>query len=341
MRGPGIIAYLCLALSFTVVAQQAQNPADKPIENAVEKTAQSGANRSFQATQDSSNQATAQEDDVWLDDMHKSISESVIDTAQWLDDFFVNKNAQEDKNALGEVRLRLGWEPRSRDLNEFEAKLKVRVKLPNLRNKVDLILSDYEDDRDDKVSAGRENALNREDRFSLALRFKPRPDSGISHRIGTGRRFQYFVKSRYQKQLAVSSSTDLRYDVAAYYYNRDKLGADVGFTVDYAFEARSVLRFRNRFYYRDKSIDWLWQHSVQHLKQFDDTTAMVGGFYIEGLSRPNYHLTEYLLSLKLRKNYLREWLFFDVEPFILWRRDESFSASYGLALRVEGYFGET
>jgi hypothetical protein len=62
--------------------------------------------------------------------------------------------------------------------------------------------------------------------------------------------------------------------------------------------------------------------------------------YIEGLSRPNYRLDEYLASLRWRKHTLREWLFFEVEPFILWRRDERFSASYGIAMRVEGVFGQ-
>ena len=280
------------------------------------------------------------EEPIWLDDMHRSISESVHDSAQWLDDFFANENAQEDHDALGEVRLRLAWEPRTRELNAFDAKLKVRVKLPNLRNKVDLILSDYDDEQEDKVEAGRDDDINRPDRFSVALRFKPRPESGISHRIGFGRRFQYFAKSSYKNHWNISDKTNLRYDVSVYYYNRDRFGSDFGATVDRELEDKSVLRFRNRFYFRDTTDDWLWQHSLQHLTQLSDNTALISGFYIEGLSRPNYHLTEYLVSMKIRKNSIRHWLYFDIEPFILWRKDESFSASYGIALRVEGFFGE-
>jgi len=48
-----------------------------------------------------------------------------------------------------------------------------------------------------------------------------------------------------------------------------------------------------------------------------------------------------LISLRWRKNALRKWFFYEVEPFILWRRDERFSASYGIALRVEGFFGKS
>lgn len=279
-------------------------------------------------------------EDVWLDTMHKSISESVMDSAQWFDNFFATENEQEDQQALGQIRVRLGWEPRSRELNEFEAKLKVRVKLPNLKNRVDLILSDYDGNPDDKVRAGRQNDFNRRDEFSLALRYKKKPDSGLSHRIGFGRRFQYFAKSRYRDSWDVTEDFSLRYDASVYYYNRDKFGSDFGLGLEYDYTKDMLLRFDNRFYFRDKSNDWLWQHSWQALQQIDDRTAVIYGYFIEGISRPNYRLEEYLLSVKLRRNTQREWLFYDIEPFILWRRDEGFSASYGIALRVEGFFGE-
>lgn len=285
--------------------------------------------------------AKAQEqEDIWLDTMHKSISESVMDSAKWFDNFFANEGAEEDQKALGQVRLRLGWEPRSRDLNEFEAKLKVRVKLPHLKNRVDLILSDDEDIRDDKVRAGRSEQLNRRDEFTIALRYKAKPDSGLSHRIGFGRRFQYFAKSRYRDSIDLSNSVEMRYDASIYYYNRDKFGSDFGLALDYDYSQNTLFRFDNRFYYRDKSEDWLWQHNLQAFYQLNDSSALIYGYYLEGLSKPNYRLDEYLLSIKFRKHTRREWLYYDIEPFILWRRDENFSASYGVALRIEGFFGE-
>ncbi|WP_226992256.1 hypothetical protein [Aliiglaciecola lipolytica] len=281
-----------------------------------------------------------EEQEVWIDSMHKTVSESVLDTAQWFDNFFANKNVQEDQKALGEVRLRLGWIPRSRELEEIEARLKVRVKLPNLKNRVDLILTDSDDDQEDKIRSSRRSQFNRDDSFNVALRYKARPDSGLSHRIGFGRRFQYYARSRYRDGFTLTDSLEMRYDASIYYYNRDKFGATLSFTFDYDFSQELLLRYHNRFDYRDRSKDWIWQHSWQGLHQFDDTSAVIYGFYIEGISQPNYRLEEYLVSAKLRKQTKRNWLFYEIEPFVLWRRDEHFSASYGIALRLEGYFGE-
>lgn len=281
------------------------------------------------------------EDYLWLDNMHRSIADSVKVSAQWFDDFFAEDNMTEEENAIGQARIRLGWEPRSRELNDFEARIRLRVRLPKLKNRVDLILSDYEEDGiDDKVRAGRPDDANRQDRFSLALRFKPKRDSGFSHRIGLGRRFQLFAKSRYRTQFHFTDSTDLRWESSVYYYNRDHFGADTRFTFDYQADKNSIYRFSNGFFYRDRSNDWLWQHSWQYFGQRNEKTAVIYGLYLEGLSRPNYRIEEYLTSVRWRQNALREWLFYEVEPFILWRRDESFSASYGIALRVEGFFGD-
>ena len=282
-----------------------------------------------------------QQDFPWLDAMHKSIADSVTDSAQWFDDFFVEPESADKENAEGSARIRVGWEPRSRDLNDHEARLRVRLRLPHLQDRVDLILSDYDDEvPDDKVRAGRPEDANRQDRFSLALRFKSKDDSGLSHRIGVGRRLQMFARSRYRENFQFSDDFKLHWEASVAYYNRDGFGADTEFTFDYQIDEDSLFRFDNRFFFRDESDDWLWQHSWQNFRQLDEKTAIVLGLYIEGLSQPNYRLEEYLTSVRWRQNFLRDWLYYEIEPFVLWRRDESFSASYGVALRLEGYFGE-
>lgn len=282
-----------------------------------------------------------EQDYHWLDAMHKSIAESVTDSAQWFDDFFVDEEVTDKLEAKGSARIRLGWEPRTGDLNDHEARLRVRFKLPHLQDTVDVILSDYDDEvPEDKVRAGRAEDVNRQDRFSLALRYKARPDSGLSHRIGVGRRLQLFARSRYRESFDLNDDLNLHWEASVNYYNRDGFGADTEFTFDYTINRDSLFRFDNRFFYRDKSNDWLWQHSWQNFLHVNDKTALVFGYYIEGLSQPNYRLEEYLTSVRLRQNIFREWLYYEVEPYILWRRDESFSASYGIALRVEGYFGD-
>ena len=281
-----------------------------------------------------------QQEYPWLDNMHQSIASSVNTSALWFDEFFALEEFEKREGASGEARIRLGWEPRSRDIVELETRFKVRVKLPNLKNRADLVLSDYDDDRsDDDIQASGNNDLVEQSRFSLALRWRSSPESGLSYRIGVGRRLQPFVKSRYRNTHLLTNKTTLRWETSAYMYSNDGLGADFSWQVGYNATDYSILRWNNHFYFRDQSNDWLWQHSLQKLIQFDEKNALIAGVYIEGLSRPNYRLEEYLVSLRWRKNTLRKWLFYEIEPFVLWHRDEIFSASYGIAVRLEGFFG--
>ena len=284
--------------------------------------------------------AQQSDDASWLDAFHQNIAESVNDSALWFDEFFMLDNDRSPEQAVGEARIQLGWSPRSRELNEFESRLKLRYKLPNLKNRVDLVFSDYDDEQaDSPLQNTKIDNRSEQTRFSLALQWKAKPDSGLSHRIGVGRRLQPFVKSRYRSTITLSPQADLRFDTSAYYYSKDGFGSDFTLRYSYVFTPQTMFRFNNHFYFRDESNDWLWEHSVQHLIQINDKNALISGAYIKGLSRPNYHTEEYLVSNRWRVNALRDWLFFEVEPFIIWRKDEQFSASYGVSLRVEGFFG--
>ncbi|MDP5133996.1 MAG: hypothetical protein NWQ54_24180 [Paraglaciecola sp.] len=278
----------------------------------------------------------------WLDALHENISESVNESALWFDEFFmIDQNSLSEK-ALGEARIQLGWNPRSRELNQFENRFKIRYKLPNLKNRVDLVLSDYDDEQPDNLLQNtRVDSRNEQNRFNLALQWKAKPDSGLSHRIGIGRRLQPYVKSRYRIVAGIGTQADIRLESSVYYYSSDGFGAEFSGRYSYVINPASMFRFNNHFYFRDETNDWLWQHSWQHLVQLDEKNALICGLYIEGLSQPSYHLNEYLASSRWRVNALRDWLFFEVEPYITWRKDEAFSASYGIGLRVEGYFGQS
>jgi hypothetical protein len=278
----------------------------------------------------------------WLDSLHENISESVNESALWFDEFFMLDQNSLSEKALGEARIQLGWSPRTGELNQFESRIKLRYKLPNLKNRVDVVVSDYDDEQPDTLLQNTNiDNRNEQNRFSLALQWKARPDSGLSHRIGIGRRAQPFVRSRYRMVLGFGEQADLRMESSIYYYSSDGFGAKLAGSYSYVFNPKSMLRFNNDFYFRDKSNDWLWQHSLQHLSQIDEKNALICGLYIEGLSQPSYHLEQYLVSSRWRINALRDWLFFELEPFITWRKDEQFSPSYGIGMRVEGYFGHT
>ena len=277
----------------------------------------------------------------WLDRWQDNLTDSLDYTARQLDSFFAIEGSDEYKDARAEGRIRLGWEPRSRDLAETDLRFRIRVKLPALEDRVDLLLSDTEDyDQEDTIKAARDPAFRQGDRTTLALRFRKAPDSHFSYRVGAGRRDQLYVKSRFEDMVVFTKSVAMRYDAETYYYTRDRFGAELGATFQFLTPKDNVIRFNNRYYFRDESNDWLWRHEVQYLQPINNQSAAIYNIFTEGLTQPNFRTEEVYTSVRWRTNPHREWLFYEVEPFVVWLREEDFKPSYGLALRVEVYYGK-
>lgn len=293
------------------------------------------------AAQNNQQHSSAISEESWLDQWHQTLESSMNDTARGLDAFFALAGDRSHEDATASGRIRIGWEPRTRDLAEFDVRFRVRVKLPALKNRVDLLLSDDEDDlQETTVKATRNDQLGRRDQATLALRFRRSPDAKISHRIGFGRRNQVFVKSRFRDSHEINPRKALFYDAELYYYSGDHLGGELGLTYQQLIDDNTLWRLSNRYYYRDTSNDWRWRHEAQFLHQYSDNAAVIYTAFIEGLTRPNMFTEQVFFSARWRSNPIREWLFFEVEPFVLLLKEESFSPSYGVALRFEVHYGK-
>lgn len=282
----------------------------------------------------------APEQRLWIDDWQQKLTSSMDYTAGQLDSFFALEGNDAYKDARASGRVSLGWEPRSRELDEMDLRFRVRVKLPALQDRVDLVLSDNEDtDNETTIRAARDPIRRNRDNTTIALRYRASDNSKMSYRLGTGRRGQIYAKARYQDVAPLSENLGLFYDAETYYYTRDQLGAEIGATFQYLSDEDHVFRFNNRYYYRDEHHEWLWRHELQYLQPLTTQSAAIYTLFTEGMKRPEDELKEVYASFKYRTNPTRDWLFYEVEPFVLWLRDEDFKPSWGLAMRVEVYYG--
>ncbi|CAB9492488.1 hypothetical protein [Alteromonas macleodii] len=285
----------------------------------------------------------AQDNEQWFDIWQRSFTDTMDFTVKQLDGLFVSDSlpiTSGRKEARAEGRIQLSWEPRSSMLTDTDLRFRIRVRLPALKERVDLLLSDNEDEtQNNTIRAARDTGNNDRDRTTIALRFRPEQDSHYSYRVGAGRRDQLYAMTRYKDAFAFSQQWAMLYDAELYYYTRDRLGAELGWAFQYEMSKKHLIRQNNRFYFRDDTNDWLWRHEVHHLFSVDQHNAVIPHLMVEGLSQPNYRVEEIYGGFRWRNNMLRDWLFFEVEPFVLWLRDEDFKTSYGLALRVEAYYG--
>lgn len=276
---------------------------------------------------------------IWVDRWQRQLTQTFNLQAQTIDNWFIDApNNKSNAGASGKIRF--GWEPRTRNIGEFDTRFKIKFSLPSLTNKVDLLLSDDEDDAlENQVKISRE-IENRAQSTTLALRFYSPRFKNVSYRIGAGRRDQVFARATYRNLHSFSQQTNLLYDTQLNYYNRDYFGAEVGASLLYEHDGQKLDKLKHRWYYSDKHNEFKWHVEAQRYYRLDLQSTLVFTTFVQGKTQPNAHTEQVYMSAKLRSNPMRKWLFFEFEPFVLWLDKEGFEPSYGLALRFEAFYGE-
>jgi hypothetical protein len=274
--------------------------------------------------------------DDWYCNFNKELDETVNSLNRW---FYVKTKQPTPTPAVASGKIRLGWEPRSGDLNQFDTRFKIRVKLPALKDRVELLFTDEEDDINQQpVKAARNRELGNQEETTVAIQFKDDVKSPMSYRVGFGRGGQLYTRARYSEGQNYGTDGKLAYFSELHYYSGDKFGAELNARYTHTFSETQALEFSNSFRYRDKRKDWFWRHELKYLHMLDANQSLLFTAMIDGLSKPSYRSEQRLLSVRYKRNILRPWLFVEVEPFMLWLREEDFRTSYGLALRLEVHF---
>lgn len=274
-----------------------------------------------------------------IDDAYCYLNYGVDSTADTINNWFKHEGGNQDTLPTTRGKLRFGWEPRSGDFSEIDFRFRIRATLPALKDRVELFLSDEEDSGNQQaLKSARRDELGNNDQTVLALQFKQEDKDKLSYRVGFGRGSQLYTRARYTDEIKYSKDASLYYYAESHWYSGDKLGVELNAEFGYVFDSRSAFEFNNNFRFRDKTDDWVWRHEVQYLHLAKNDTSYVFTAMIDGLSRPNYRKEQMLLSMRYKRKVLRDWLFIEVEPFILWLREENFRASPGVAIRAEVHF---
>ena len=282
-------------------------------------------------------------EDDWLFGFHDVISDSVFGTAKWFDSFFATEDG-EDLNPESLARIRLGWEPRARDLDVFSQKFRVRIKLPYLADRADLMFSDEADDDNVEQQFDNDKSLtNGEDgdSFTAAIRFinLDQIEEYVDSRIGISGG-DIFSKVRVKLTSDFGTNHRVKFYPSIFYYIDDGFGSRVLLEYDYNYAAdkqfKTNISWRNSEAYTGQR----WRSGLYHLHRLDRFRATSLGLVVRGESRGErgFLIESYTLSFRYRVNAYRNWLFFEAEPFVEWPEEEDYKSTPGIALRVEGYF---
>lgn len=278
-----------------------------------------------------------------LDEPHQFASHSLLRLATIIDEFFSDEKAY--YTASGSYASIAGdtiW--RESEEAGYSAKLRIKLDLPNTRKRIKFfILSDPGEDKDaiDKALDPSPAAAAENSQYFAGLQKE------------SGRPNKWLLRSRIGFKVRSPVDTFIRFDArrtyqlnawsmhlneAIYWFARAGKGLETGLEFDHAIHDHAMFRAGTEFSWVEENsyIDVSQEFWVFHrIGQRNIIAYQIGAY---GITEPVLHSTDYLVSLRYRRNVHKNYLFVELVPQVRYQKINDFVPENSILLRLEIIF---
>ncbi|MDZ4298226.1 MAG: hypothetical protein U0998_06515 [Moraxellaceae bacterium] len=271
----------------------------------------------------------------WADYPHCLVDSRTQSTVRWLDDWFGDPAHDE----VAKAYLRAITDFRVTDQGDVTAAIRLRAKLalPKLNRRLSLI---FEDERPESDSV---RQLSNENDSALSLRYllksleRFRLDADLGVRSGP----DVFARIRYRQSWALSADDQIRVSQTLRYGVKEKVRAINQIDYSHAFSEQGVGMAYHNVDYQQEEFDrgLLWGRGVLYAHSLKSHGAWSAGVGQEGVSKPKWQEESRFVWMRYRQRFMRDWLFYEVEPRLTQQRELSWKNEASITLRLEVQFG--
>ncbi|MDA0321659.1 MAG: hypothetical protein O2923_02940 [Verrucomicrobia bacterium] len=282
-----------------------------------------------------------------MDTTHAHVSSRVQRTANKIDSFFGNERIDDEAQG-GRVRVRSSLEYGERgDLN---SKIKVRAKLalPNLEERFNLVFGTEDDDgivnpilNSDDI-AGLVDEVDDAD-YSSALRYIIAATEKWNTSLDGGFKFRTdvdpFGRARTRRTFeldgwSMRATERITWIEDDGWKSESSIAAERNLTDSLFFRAGSQATWRE---HKDGAE---LEQGLGVTYQIDDHRAVTLQGGVRSVTRPANTVEEYGASLRYRKQFYKEWLYYEIEPRASFPDERDFRFTPTIAFIVEMIFGD-
>lgn len=292
----------------------------------------------------------SQSDEPWLDQMRREVFETICDSARWFDGFFGDRRFDEEaRRTHGRALLRFVYD--EYDDVEVDARLRVRVDLPNLDDRVNAFFGREDEtafvtSNDDDIGLLPDFFRSEGDEeWLIGLGYRPvgnsrrRTDFDVGVDIDTP--IEPFVRGRYRQYWLVGDRNLLRLQETLYWRNQHGFGTSTRLDLERPLGRRFLGRWANRVTYDEatEGIDWGTGITLYQAIGPDQALALFLG--ADGETDKEVPVEEYGTRLTYRRRMLREWFFGELIGGVTWPRqhlEETREASWHFGFGFEIQF---
>jgi len=280
----------------------------------------------------------------WFDEGHLYVTEQLQRAAIWFDGFFGDPRMDTDTHASAYLNVIVeGFASGVEDESDQGVRFRGGVDLPRLDRRLRLLVtSDADDALTGRELAGSEReALGDTNRgVGLHYLFRDRPNSKFS--LGGGLsgglspELALSARHRYTQPWSARAASHLTSTL--YWKSEDGAGASSLLDYEWLSDTDTLWRYTLFGNVREDHQGMEWSSQAKWARRLNDKTAIHLRAGVSGETAADRRISEGWLKFLYRRNFLRSWLFYEVEPGLSWHEREDYGMEPTLALRLEIQF---
>lgn len=284
-------------------------------------------------------QAEALEEDNWLDSSYTYVDERADNLAEWVDSFFGHPRDVADE-ARSIIRIRPQFEWDEEDDTDWKLRATGRLYLPRTSDRLSVVFSGTDDEFDDEFY---DPAMPTDD-SSGGIQYQVRRETRSSAYLFAGMKAGPKAKlgARYRYHAPLMENTRWRASEEVFWVGGDGFTSLTRFDIDHALADNKLLRWANRVEIGEETEGWEWRTRLSWIRRYDKRTAFRVFGDIRGETDPEL-LKSRGFGMGLRRRFIRDWLYWEIEPRYDWRKRRPELDREGVAsvrLRLEAIIGE-
>jgi len=283
--------------------------------------------------------------------LHESLSDSVTNTAEWLDAFFISERTEQEANK-SHVLLRTDSVWREGDNFKQEMDGRVRLVLPGLENRFHVVVSGIRETAlDETASEEMGQALAEEededarDETNLVLEYLAQLTRRRDLRFEAGGTLDgvlpvLFAGGRYRNLFFEEEPWLSRFTQRMRWYTDDGWEAGSRLELDRRLADKVLGRLQVGADWYQSRDGFFFQAGPVVFHQLSERRAMRYEALASWQTQPTNRLENVRLAVRYRQRIWRKWLFLEVTPEVTFPSEENYDVTPGIRLRFDAYFSE-
>jgi len=286
-----------------------------------------------------------------VDTTHAVIEQNILEQVIRLDNFFGNLKTEQPLKTEYQIRWRNSIRVEHNGRMGLGSTLGMNIKLPKTDERLRFVLSGDNEPTPLSPTLPQEPGSSGLDRNSPStrivnseLRYSIIRTPSLDAFIGAGVLIRIppesFMRGRFQYTYKISDVALLRCGETLFVKKFEGLGETTEIALERALDRKTLLRWANAgtLSYEIKGMEWGTELSLIRELSPKSGMTLTGGVY--GNTSTYDVVGNFRVLARYRRNFLRSWLFYEVEPEVSWPRQTSgsFTTNLALTFRLEVMF---